>query len=1309
LDDKEAIWGQVMRFSFFSCAVLALALSASAADNPCTNGSFEDVAPSGSPVDWEPVGKDVKVVDDAHTGERALQLVRTAETTARETGINRAYHPDAKDGGAMIDRLRGGIDFWYKAVSAENAQLCIYAIPMNDEPHEGTGSPRATFVVPATHIGDGQWHHGRVRYDFMDNSKVRWVQFAARIVGTAGELLLDDISYVDRVGVILRVGTIRLEEDANRPGERGVVRAKIENAGDAIAEDVQASIELPAGLKAEDADVSVGRLAPDDVVRATWIVNGARRTAQSWTVIAKSGDVESSESLSLAPDLTIRSFGPVSPVAAVGPLTTIECVLENTGNVFVDKPTAEFLLHKETVTKTAEQIPPGRSVSVRAEFQPSEQSPDVKVSVRAQAENTDGELTAESRLVVGALVDTPTTAGRPQAAVTDDYAVLANEYVRLVLRGNEFGAGPVELSVATGGKWQTVAWLPYICRVVYRDAAGKRVERSVFSDQKVNATPGNPGLLRLDWAEQDDDGARWTGSVRFELASRSHNITARYELSCDKPRDLLAFDGPMLYVLDREEAVFPGLEWLVGDELSSDSLDIADDHPDRVRYVVHPNKITIPAIGIHSRLGTVGLLWDIHQRWDGRRDRPSAVFASPDRFGNQRAHLAGLFLPTVPDFVEENSREAGKPYPLKPGRPLRLEATIFADARADSPLAALDAWFEQHGFPKPAPLPRGSYEHEIEFSMQAYLKSLWVPGATEWWLTKGNTIMSKTGRPRSFVADLLVGELLSPSKTVARQCRQRAQDVIGLIGCGPRLDSARFGRRADLGYANPGHAARLVHSRDKKGAWRFDADLQRKDGPFEGRDYYDLGPDDAVEVGTCARKAYEVLRYVRIAGDWETFDQMQPTLALMETFRVPRAAQVWEVPVHTPDVLAAADAMDAYVEAYRFSGNKRWLQDAVTWANRGLPFIYLWEDRDKPFLVGASIPVFGATWHRGSWFGRPVQWNGLRYAVALLKLAEYDDSKPWRQIAETVIRSAIHQQEPSGEEVALWPDAISAIDSSKSAWIFGPQRIIAGVLKLTGRDPEPSTVIVGHGRERIHISAAASIPRVGRQGNSLVFDVSYRPGEQGVVLVSNIGRPTAVQFDGVPIPERGLIEREREPCWRYDAGNAFLSVRVPRDGISTIRADGAPFRKVRRLPWLANEPRFEFDQSRDGWLPANDIDDLLHRGLHLVGRIAGPDPYLVRSPVRFEGNAYPQLRLRMRLTAGSGGQFFWTTESSPSFDEEKMIRFSVVPDNQFHEYRLELSRNPMWAGQMITAIRLDPTGGVNSGEFAIDYLRGERP
>ncbi len=217
--------------------------------------------------------------------------------------------------------------------------------------------------------------------------------------------------------------------------------------------------------------------------------------------------------------------------------------------------------------------------------------------------------------------------------------------------------------------------------------------------------------------------------------------------------------------------------------------------------------------------------------------------------------------------------------------------------------------------------------------------------------------------------------------------------------------------------------------------WAFDAD-RLGSGPFEGVDYRDLGPHGAVEVGTAAQQASQVLKYARIAGDQQAYELMVPTLERISAFGVPRAAQVWEVPVHTPDILAASNAMDAFLEAYQISGDPRWLEQALLWARRGLPFIYLWDDPTQPFLVGASIPVFGATWYQGSWFGRPVQWNGLCYACSLLRLAQYDQSRDWRRLAEAIIHSGMHQQDQEGENVALWPDNLSAIDGEKCAWVF---------------------------------------------------------------------------------------------------------------------------------------------------------------------------------------------------------------------------------------------------------------------------------
>jgi hypothetical protein len=91
------------------------------------------------------------------------------------------------------------------------------------------------------------------------------------------------------------------------------------------------------------------------------------------------------------------------------------------------------------------------------------------------------------------------------------------------------------------------------------------------------------------------------------------------------------------------------------------------------------------------------------------------------------------------------------------------------------------------------------------------------------------------------------------------------------------------------------------------------------------------------------------------------------------------------------------------------------------------------------------------------------------------------------------------------------------------------------------------------------------------------------------------------------------------------------------------------------------------------------------------------------------GDEAPFVNLRMRVTAGGGGQLFWTTEEFPAFDEEKSLRFQTIPDGRMHDYRLELKRHPAWAGRTITQLRLDPANGSRSGEFNIELLKAEAP
>lgn len=1289
-----------MAFSWILAVVLA-------AENPCTNGSFEVLGPNGFPADWGPVGRQVELATEAHSGRNALRFVRRPGTEPRiETGLNRVR---------LLDRLRGGMEFWYKAISAEGARLRIYVIPINAEGIERTDSSRAMFTVPEGHVGDGQWHRGRIKYDYTSDPKVRSVHFAVRIEGTAGELLVDDFAYLEHVGPVLRFGTVRLEEDPHQPGQRCRVHLPIHNDGDAAASDVRASLVPIPGLQATPAEVQLGTIAPGKIARAFWTLNGRRDQSGLLCLEARIAKESTSTTLRLAPKLAVRSFGPVAPVAAVAKPIEVQCELQNSGTAIAPPVAVTFTLGDQQKKVSSPPVLPGKSCVVSAMFVPSAEKLEEEVSYRIESAVPCEEAPcAKATLVVASASALPQPAQKPIAYVTHQFAVLENEHLRLVFRNNVFGFGPGELVVKTPGGWAAAGWVPSLGRLAVRMAKGTVAGGTLCASVASARTGGKKGEVLEFTAKAPALGDACRVQVVFRLQPDSKLIGVEHRLEAAQPMDVLLFVGPAVYALDRDEAVFPGLEWLVADEVSSSALDIAPEHPDRVRFAPHPNYITVPAMGVHGPQGTVGLVWDVHQRWDGRRDRPRAVFASPDRFHGQRAHLMALTSPTVPEFFGPSRALADKPYRLEPSGAWVLRAEILADGQARDALVPIEAYLRGVGLPPPTPLPRGSYEKEIEFSMQGYLKSLWIEEEATWWTSKGGGILSHKGRPPQYVADVLVGALLSPDAAVRAQCRALAERLAKLMDAEPRLEAMRFPGRFDQAVANPFSAAALLQSQGSDGAWRFDADLQAGP-PFVGMDYYELGPDDAVEVGTCARRAYEVVRYARIAGDAEAYRRVLPTLEWMERFRVPRAAQVWEVPVHTPDILAAADAVDALVEAYRFSNDRRWLADAVTWARRGLPFVYLWADPEKPFLLGASIPVFGATWYHGSWFGRPVQWNGLRYAEALLKLAEYDQSLPWRHVAELLVRSAIHQQDASGDNVALWPDNISAVDGSKCPWVFAPRMIMQGILHLLGRDEEPATVILGQSPQRVHLTATVPLGKVSWDGRTCAFQATVPEGQDGLVLVSNVSRPARVVAAEIhtggtereqTLPQRDLPEKGRQPGWRYDSAWGFLVVRLPGQGNWQVRIHGAAFRHVDRLPQPVDRIAFEFDASAEGWLAAHHIDALEVRDGALVGSIIGGDPYLIRSLLNVPAESCPVVLLRMRVTAGQVGQLYWGTREAPGFSEERVMVFPIQADGQFHEYRIPVGQHPRWIGQTITELRIDPGNGAPKAEFAIDYVRG---
>ncbi len=1297
--------------------------SVSRADNVITNGGFERLDAAYFPADWSAVGRGVSVTTDAHSGRYALRLNRSRTTPMDpETGLNRGWNPNGGRG-AMLDETHGIVRAWIKVNSAAtDASIVLVVIPMAEPGFENTGEQRAIRTIPAD-MADGRWHEFRVAYDYRANKDVRWVHVGMRLTGGPADVIVDDFEYIAGAAPILQFEKLHIYPDKAEPDRRAMLTATLSNDGTAAVGPVSLVVHLPDGMTAEG-PTQAGPLEAGDGAPLRWTIRGSLRPGViRLTAVSPSERIERSVALSPRVELVsaLASPGIVMPGRAV----TVAVTVWNRGTA--TSPPAKIKLRTYGGARAAT----GEIV-----FGPIAAGRHVAKSFRMTAARSAGAACGVVCIPSGASSgDVQTVALEVTDAVNArQVAVVPGLYVR---RGSD---RTIAEAVRTVKGSPSVAFrMPHLGRLTVRLPDG-RVETLTAVHSAPKRTAG--GVV-LGSSRRDRAGGGWSFAAEV-IRLRPDVFRLTISARCTRARRVCLFEGPTLLVGEggkgsaRYEAIFPGLEWLVDNEVSSSDLDIVADHPDRRRYAPHPNKVTIPAMSVADGAGAVAMLWDPSARWDGVRDRPQPTFASPDRLGGMAAHRMGLIAPnpigrtnatatgtpgeahaTVQDAVKDPSADLALPA----GRTLRLSAVIFVGGRGTGALDAVEQWFVWHKPAPPAPAPKGSDLAQVSWSMQAYLRTLWDTPSTGWFpYLLGPAIWRKPAHNQSYAYDLLQAIRMIPDDPARPQWEDRLASAgfpapsrdgggLPLPDRIPSADDMQFGEGDPIAFLNQQATAvmSLIASQSADGAWVFDADL-RDHGVFRGYDYHELGEPGEVEVGLIALKASRLLQMARVTGDRSFYDAGVRSLKRMEKFRVPRAAQVWEVPVHTPDILAAADAVDAYLEAYWFSGNKDWLAKARLWARRGMPFVYVWNAPGMTWMRYGSIPVFGASGKRGSWFGHVVQWNGLRLALAYLKLHPHDpDTRlgglSWRDLAVGITRSAMYQQSHKAEYLAAWPDSLHTITGVRAAWEFAPRQILKNVFWWLGRREMPLTTRVRAGTgDTVRITSLGQIAKAQVTETGLTFTVTHPPNGRGSVLISGVTEPTRVTVGGARVP----VARQRLgggiAGWRYDPRMRAAAVHIPRDGPVEVRLDGVrPAQSDLAVP-LARRIAFEFDAGFDGWGAENDTTDFRASDGALAGRSTGGDPYLVRPNCSVRGDDVAEVRLRIRATGNGGGQFFWTTSSSPAFDEAKALRFSFPPDGDWHEVALQVGQHPRWKGQTVTAIRIDPAS-ASSVAFAIDWVR----
>ena len=440
------------------------------------------------------------------------------------------------------------------------------------------------------------------------------------------------------------------------------------------------------------------------------------------------------------------------------------------------------------------------------------------------------------------------------------------------------------------------------------------------------------------------------------------------------------FSGPVFRPLGTmEQAVLSGVEYLEKGEHSSSKAD--HETAAHLRFSPDPLKMTMPFMGIITDRCSFGLLWD----------NPL----------NTRVQFA------TPDFLE------GK----QPGDPLQNRMGLFG-AKVKGVLRIGPAYNEEtiedailwavnkRGVPPLPPAPR---------SLEAQQK-----------LNLAGLMESELYKDGKWAHAIIPGMTLFPY-TNSADCASTVWQLTGKLPDGSR-DYARGGAHLENPsvYFLTGSAQRWLDmiNNDANGIRRS----QQADGSFLYNGKYLKGHWDNKASGHCGEKVYRLYEHYRYTGNEESLAAALKGTDFLNTFRVPRGAQTWELSLHTPDIMGSAWCCLANVRAFEATGKDEYLQQAKRWAISGLPFVYQWETplagKDKPVMLYATTPVLGATdWVAPDWIGLPVQWCGLDYAEALFLLAPHDPTFDWQTIAEGILIAGEQMQYEKEPSIGLLPDS----------------------------------------------------------------------------------------------------------------------------------------------------------------------------------------------------------------------------------------------------------------------------------------------
>lgn len=682
----------------------------------------------------------------------------------------------------------------------------------------------------------------------------------------------------------------------------------------------------------------------------------------------------------------------------------------------------------------------------------------------------------------------------------------------------------------------------------------------------------------------DPDGATWEIEQTFRL-NTAGSLATETKVRVDQPRDVLhlpfltLLPGLGSYGTNKSQALLAGIEYLEN-EPSSSTADL--NAPASDRQVADALKLTFPLMVVAAEGNYLGVAWNREQATN-----LCAVFDTPDRLFHSGAQVMGLLFPGSDGLNREESSLL--PYDttrLIANRTLTVSALILGGT-GDTVIPAVQQFVQSYGLaPLPAPgmstiafyqlAARGWLDSQIRDgdqyrhaapgfgSMPAADAALWMD-----WLAPrvGDTALA--GRLTEASTRALA--LVAPGSLNASQVGHVRYPAPALVQrrTTEHATAAREQGRAVLRHFRPDGTVKFT---------------KRPDGPDYGRTHW---ADHA--NGQTAASLVSLLEAAAFSGDRQLITDGARLLRQTITNyhgTVPRGAQTWEIPLHTPDILASGHLVHAFVLGYELTAAPEFLAEAKYWAWTGVPFVYVTPPTDRPVGPYATIPVLGATaWVAPNWIGLPVQWCGLVYGEALYRLARHDTSGPWRQLADGIAISGIQQTYPATDAnfVGLLPDSYNLRPQSRNGPNINPATVLAPTSRWLGQNAYDHCAFLRHG---FMVHAPGILDSVEERADGVRFTVHGWPRLPYEILVVGMTQKPVVRVNGSPTA--------LTPPHQYQAAEGRLilqlsgtaTVEVLHPAQAALRIEPGPVPATVRVSWPAAASAYQLESTDAAGEPA---------------------------------------------------------------------------------------------------------------------------